>query len=44
MVVIICRFASIDAAQGFFGNPDLATAMQCGGVTVPPTIIFASAA
>lgn len=44
MVVIIHRFASMDSAQGFFNNPDLATAMQRGGVTAPPTIIFASAA
>jgi quinol monooxygenase YgiN len=43
MVVIIHRFASMDAAQGFFNNPDLAAAMQRGGVTAPPTIIFASA-
>jgi quinol monooxygenase YgiN len=44
MVVIIHLFASMDAAQGFFNNPDLAAAMQRGGVTAPPTIIFALAA
>jgi quinol monooxygenase YgiN len=44
IVVIIHRFASMDAAQGFFSNPDLATAMRRGGVTTPPTIIFATAA
>lgn len=44
MVVIIHRFASMDAAQGFFGNPDLMAAMERGGVTAPPAIIFASAA
>ena len=44
MVVIIHRFPSMEAAQGFFNNPDLAAAMQRGGVTAPPTIIYASAA
>ncbi|MBA3912062.1 MAG: cyclase [Rhodobacter sp.] len=44
MVVIIHRFPSIEAAQGFFQNPDLAAAMKRGGVTAPPTILLASAA
>ena len=44
LVVIIHRFASMDAAQGFFNNLDLKAAMERGGVTAPPTIIFASAA
>lgn len=44
MVVVIHRFPSVDAAQGFFQNPDLAAAMQRGGVTAPPTVILASAA
>lgn len=44
MVVVIHRFASVEAAQGFFANPDLKAAMERGGVTAPPTIIFAAAA
>lgn len=44
LVVILHRFASMEAAQGFFNNPDLVAAMQRGGVTAPPKIIFASAA
>lgn len=43
MVVIIHRFSSIEAAQGFFSDPKLAAAMQRGGVTAPPTIILATA-
>jgi quinol monooxygenase YgiN len=44
LVVILHRFATMEAAQGFLNHPDLAAAMQRGGVTAPPTIIFASAA
>lgn len=44
MMVILHRFPSMEAAQGFFNNSDLAAAMQRGGVTAPPTIIFATAA
>ena len=44
MMVILHRFPSMEAAQGFFSNPDLAAGMQRGGVTAPPTVIFATAA
>jgi quinol monooxygenase YgiN len=44
MIVILHRFATMDAAQAFFANPDLAVAMQSGGVTAPPTIILSNAA
>lgn len=43
-IVILHRFPTMEAAQGFFNNPDLAAAMQRGGVTAPPTVIFATAA
>ena len=44
MVVVIHRFPSVEAAQGFFANPDLKAAMERGGVTAPPTIILAATA
>jgi hypothetical protein len=44
MVVIIHRFPTVEAAQGFFGNPDLADAMKRAGVTAAPTVTLASAA
>lgn len=44
MVVVIHRFPSIEAAEAFFKNPDLAAAMKRGGVTAPPTIILAKTA
>ena len=43
MMVVIHRFPTVEAAQGFFGNPDLAAAMQRGGVTAPPVVILATA-
>lgn len=44
MVVVIHRFPSVDAAQGFFANLDLKAAMERGGVTAPPTAILAATA
>jgi hypothetical protein len=44
LVVIIHRFPTVEAANGFLNNPDLAAAMQKGGVTAPPTVILAIAA
>ena len=44
MVVVIHRFPSVEAADAFFKNPDLAAAMKRGGGTAPPTIILAKAA
>jgi quinol monooxygenase YgiN len=43
MIVILHRFATMDAAQAFFANPDLAAAMKSGGVTAPPTVILSNA-
>jgi quinol monooxygenase YgiN len=43
MVVVIHRFASVEAAQAFLQNPDLAAAMQRGGVTAAPTVVLAPA-
>ncbi len=43
-VVVLHRFPSVEAAQAFFGNPDLAAAMQRGGVTAPPAVTIATAA
>lgn len=43
LIVILHRFPTIDAAQGFFANPDLGAAMQRAGVTAPPTVIFSNA-
>ena len=42
-VVIIHRFPSIEAAQGFLANPALKEAMINGGVTAPPSVIMAIA-
>jgi quinol monooxygenase YgiN len=42
-VVIIHRFQSIEAAQGFLANPALKEAMMNGGVTAPPSVIMAIA-
>ena len=42
-VVIIHRFPSVEAAQGFLGDPGLKEAMMKGGVTAPPTVILAVA-
>ena len=44
MMVILHRFASVEAANAFLNNPDLAAAMQKGGVTAKPTVILAVAA
>lgn len=43
-IVLLHRFATTDAAQAFFANPDLAAAMQRGGVTALPTVIISNAA
>lgn len=43
MLVILHRFPSMDAAQGFFANPDLVAAMQRAGVNAPPTVILSNA-
>ncbi len=43
-VVIIHRFASVEAAQGFLSNPGLKEAMIKGGVTAAPTVLLAVAA
>jgi hypothetical protein len=43
MVVVLHRFPSMEAAQGFFSDPALIAGMQRAGVTAPPTIIFATA-
>lgn len=40
MIVVLHRFPSMEAAQGFMSNPDLAAAMQRGGLTASPTVIF----
>ena len=42
-VVIIHRFPSIEAAQGFLANPALKEAMMNGGVTAPPSVLMAIA-
>lgn len=44
MMVIIHRFPSVEAANAFLNNPDLAAAMQKGGVTAKPSVILAVAA
>jgi quinol monooxygenase YgiN len=41
-LVIIHRFETVEAAQGFLSDPDLKTAMTKGGVTAPPTVIIAT--
>ena len=41
VVVVIHRFPSVEAANAFLGNPDLAAAMEKGGVTAKPTVILA---
>ena len=38
LLVIIHRFPSLEAAQGFFADPALQAAMMKGGVTEPPKI------
>ena len=42
-VVIIHRFPSVEAAQGFLADPELKEAMMKGGVTAPPSVILAVA-
>ena len=42
-VVIIHRFPSVEAVQGFLSNPGLKDAMMKGGVTAPPSVIMAVA-
>ena len=44
MMVIIHRFPSLEAAQGFLSNPALKDAMMKGGVIAPPTVTLAVAA
>jgi quinol monooxygenase YgiN len=41
-LVIIHRFETVEAAQGFLSDSDLKTAMTKGGVTAPPTVIIAT--
>ena len=43
MMIIIHRFPSVEAAQGFMADPDLKAAMTKYGVTAPPTVTFAVA-
>jgi quinol monooxygenase YgiN len=40
-MVIIHRFKTVAAAQGFLADPDLKAAMTKGGVTAAPTAIIA---
>ncbi len=42
MVVVIHRFQSVEAANGFLRHPALKDAMARAGVTAPPTIILAA--
>jgi quinol monooxygenase YgiN len=44
MMVVVHRFPTVEAAEGFFGNPALAEAMKRGGVTAAPVVILATAA
>jgi len=44
LIVVIHRFPSVEAAQGFFGKPELKEAMTKAGVAAPPTITLAVAA
>jgi quinol monooxygenase YgiN len=44
MVVVLHHFPSVEAANAFLGNPDLAAAMEQGGVTAKPTVVLAVAA
>jgi quinol monooxygenase YgiN len=41
-LVIIHRFETVDAAQGFLSDPDLKMAMTKGDVSAPPTVILAT--
>jgi quinol monooxygenase YgiN len=41
-MVIIHRFKTVAAAQGFLADPDLKAAMTKGGVLAPPTTIIAT--
>jgi quinol monooxygenase YgiN len=43
LLTIIHRFPTLDAAQGFLGNPDLKDAMMKAGVSAPPTVTVAAA-
>ena len=40
MMVIIHRFPTLEALQGFLGDPALKDAMAKGGVTAPPTAVI----
>ena len=42
-IVVIHRFPSIEAAQGFLSDPGLKEAMAKGGVTAPPSVTLAVA-
>jgi len=42
-IVIIHRFATLDAMQAFLGDADLKAAMAKGGVLAPPTAVVAIA-
>lgn len=42
-VVVIHRFPSLEAAQGFLADPALKEAMMKGGVTAPPSVTLAVA-
>ena len=42
-IVIIHRFATLDAMQAFLGDADLKAAMSKGGVLAPPTAVVAVA-
>ena len=44
LVVVIHRFPTIDALQGFLNDPALKEAMMKGGVMAPPTVTVAVAA
>lgn len=44
MMVVIHRFPTLEAAQGFLNDPGLAEAMKSGGVTAPPVVILSVAA
>ena len=43
MIVIIHRFPSLEAVQGFLSDPALKDAMSKGGVLAPPSAIIAVA-
>lgn len=44
LIVVIYRFASLEAAQAFLGDQALKDAMMKAGVTAPPAVTIAVAA